>query len=578
MSGGYIISLILVACNYYPPIMNKLFILIVTTILPVCASAETVGLQDILNQIEIAIPQSGKYDKEKTDHIETLRNRLKKEKDYIHKYDLTRRLIQEYEAYQCDSALHYVNINIDLAEKEGDDTGKTEAMLSKCDILGHAGLFTEALAILHTINPDRLPIDLRQRFYSVAYSIYQYMFENSLGTEFERHYRDLLVQCCDSALNLSVTGTFDYGRLEAAKLIETGQYEKAIAKLDSASRSYKLGQREYSILKSTQAFPVSQLHPGSDEELQLLGLAALSDIKGSIKENMAMRFLAKLLYERKEVKQANKFVKKSMEDAAFFSARMRSTQAAQMLPLIDRQYDMLQNEAQKRMRTIIYILIAVAAIFAIGLFLIVRLMRKLSKANEKLRATTDQVEHLNEELREVADTTRQLNIKLREANKIKEAYLMEFMEMSSRSINTLDHFRKSMFLLYSTGKTEELKKSLKSNVPSTDALKELFMTFDKAFLTIFPDFVVQFNYLLKEDGKVEAHAGEPFSTEIRIYALFRMGITDSKRIADFLRCSLSTIYTYRSKMKARSLRPDTFEEDVLAISAIEQWPTVSTEP
>lgn len=552
--------------------MNRFIVLILiveSTLFPALASAGDIGLSDILERLEIIIQESGRYDNEKTERIDALRIRLWRTDDYIQKYEIGRKLIQEFEAYQCDSALHYANINIALSNEHGDNIGNAEAVLSKCDILGHAGLFAEALNLLQTINPEILPLDLRQRFYSVAYSNYQYMYENSLGTEFEDHYQQLAGQYCDSALNLASPGTFDYGRLEAAKLIENGQYEKAILKLDSAARSYKEGEREYSMLKSTQAFPVSKLRNGSDEELELLAIAALSDIKGSIKENMAMRFLAELLYERGDVRQANMFVKKSMEDASFFSARMRSTQAAQMLPLIDRQYDTLQHGTQKRMRTIIYILVVVAAVFAVGLFLIIRLTHKLSKANERLRDTTCQVETLNKELREVADTTKQLNIKLQEANKIKEAYLMEFMEMSSRSINTLDHFRKSMFLLHSTGKNEELKKSLKSNATSADALKELFMTFDKAFLTIFPDFVVQFNSLLKEEEKVEAHPGEPFSTEIRIYALLRMGITDSKRIADFLRCSLSTIYTYRSKMKARSLEPATFEEDVLSISAME---------
>ncbi|MBD5358376.1 MAG: DUF948 domain-containing protein [Bacteroides sp.] len=550
--------------------MNRIFFIIIAAILlSSISSAKSIELPRLLDQIETAIRESDSYDKAKTDRIEALHNRLEKAHDYHKKYDINRKLIQEYEAYQCDSAIHYANINISLAEKQGTNADKTEAILFKCDILGHAGLFTEALTLLNTINPATLPTDLRQRFYSVGYSIYQYMYENSLGTEFEKHYQQLVRHYCDSALSLASPATFDYARLESAKLIETGQYEKAIAKLDSTAKSYQEGEREYSMLKSTQAFPISKLQPGCDEELELLGLAAISDIKGSIKENMAMRFLAELLYEKGYVRHANMFVKKSMEDASFFSARMRSTQAAQMLPLIDRQYDMIQNMTQKRMRTIIYILVAVAAIFAVGLFLIIRLTRKLSKANEKLRETTRQVETLNKELRGVADTTRLLNDKLREANKIKEVYLVEFMEMSSRSINTLDHFRKSMFLLYSTGKNDELKKSLKSNSAAADATKELFMTFDKAFLTIFPNFVVQFNSLLKEEGKVETHAGEPFSTEIRIYALLRMGITDNKRIADFLRCSLSTIYTYRSKMKARSLNPDTFEEDVLEISAIE---------
>lgn len=529
-------------------------------------------IDDLLSRLEQTINESSRFDKEKIEHISTLRIRLDRTSDFEDRYAITQELIEEFAAYQCDSALYYVNANIVLSEKYNNETGKVNSILSKCDILGHAGLFSEAVSLIHTVNPEQLDTELRQRYYSVAYSIYQYMSENTLGTEYEKIYAGLVSQYCDSALALAKPNTFDYLRLESAKLIEKNEDEKAIEKLDSAAQSYHEGQREYSIIKSTQAYPVSRLNRSSDEAIELLVEAAMGDIRGSIKENMAIRFLAELLYERGEVEYANKFVKKSMEDASFFSARMRSTQVGQMLPLIDKQYDMLQHEAQSRMRIIIYVLVVVAIIFAVGLFLIVRFAHRLSKANEKLQTSNNQVGKLNGELRKASEITKDLNTKLREANKIKEAYLGQFMEMSSRSISSLDHFRKTMYLLQTTGKTEELRKSLKSNVPVTEALKELYVTFDKAFLTIFPSFVERFNSLLRKEERSGIRPGEPFSTEMRIYALLRMGITDNHRIADFLRCSLSTIYTYRSKMKARAINPDTFEDEILSITAIESRP------
>lgn len=538
--------------------------------------ADTPDIKNLLKTLEQTISESGKYDQEKNRHIESLRTRLSGAVGYDDRHSLTKELIREYEAYQCDSALRYVNDNIALSESQGNETDRSDAILSKCDILGRAGLFSEAMATLHTLTPSSLPPELRLKYYTAAYSINQYMFENTIGTEYEESYARAAREYCDSALSLSRPNSFDHTRLLAAKLINQNRDREAIAKLDSACMSYHEGQREFSILRSTQAFPESRINRESDEVISLLAESSISDIKGSIKENMAIRFLAELLYERGDIETANKFVKKSMEDASFFSARMRTTQVGQMLPLIDRQYDIMQHEEQSRIRLIMYIAAGVAILFAIGLFLIIRLTRRLSRANATLQISNgmlqesnDRIGILNSELRGAAEVTRGLNDKLKEANKIKETYLSQFIEMCSRSINSLDRFRKSMYLLQTTGKTEELKKSLKSSAIVSESVKELYANFDKAFLTIFPNFVGSFNALLREEEREELPPQGPFTTEMRIYALLRMGITDNHHIAEFLRCSLSTIYTYRSKMKARAIRPDTFEDEVMAISSIE---------
>lgn len=554
--------------------MKRLLLILTTlalnlTLATSLLGADTQSVNDALKRLKETINESEKYDKEKESQIRTLRTRLSRAHDAREKYQVARDLVKQYSTYECDSALHYVNMSISLAREIGIETSETRAILAKCDILGRAGLFSEAINLLDTLNPESMPEDLRQKYYSVKYSLSQYMFENTIGTEFESIYDAQRRQYCDSAYKLAGANAFDRGVMMATRLIESGENKKAVALLDSAAKSYREGEREYSMIRSIQAVPQQALNPNGDEAIVSLCEAAISDIKGSIKENMAIRQLAKLLNERGEVESANLFVKKGMEDASFFSARMRSNQIGRMLPLIDRQYDAMQHEIKKRLRITIYILVGVAIIFAIGMFFIIRLTRRLRRANENLQQSNQQVRALNDEIREASEVTKDLNLKLREANKIKEAYLGQFMEMSSRSINSLEHFRKALLLQLTMGKTDEMRKMLKSNVNVSDALKELYVTFDKAFLTIFPKFPDQFNSLLNEEARFDIRPDEPFSTEMRIYALLRMGITDNHRIAEFLRCSLSTIYTYRSRMKSRAIDPDRFEEEIMQIMAIE---------
>ena len=56
------------------------------------------------------------------------------------------------------------------------------------------------------------------------------------------------------------------------------------------------------------------------------------------------------------------------------------------------------------------------------------------------------------------------------------------------------------------------------------------------------------------------------TTELRVLALLRLGITDNQKIADILRSSITTIYTYRSKIKSRAIDKDSFEDSIRAIA------------
>ena len=97
-----------------------------------------------------------------------------------------------------------------------------------------------------------------------------------------------------------------------------------------------------------------------------------------------------------------------------------------------------------------------------------------------------------------------------------------------------------------------------NQVESYEELEELYANFDTAFLHLFPNFVGKFNDLLQENEQILPKKGELLNTELRIFALIRLGIEDSSQIAEFLRYSVNTIYNYRAKVrnKARGSRED----------------------
>ena len=97
-------------------------------------------------------------------------------------------------------------------------------------------------------------------------------------------------------------------------------------------------------------------------------------------------------------------------------------------------------------------------------------------------------------------------------------------------------------------------------------MKNVYNEFDKSFLELFPNFIHDFNNLLNEDGKIEPKPGEILNTELRIFALIRLGVTDANRIAHFLGYSLATVYNYRSKIRNKAKGDkDNFEQEVMRL-------------
>lgn len=90
-----------------------------------------------------------------------------------------------------------------------------------------------------------------------------------------------------------------------------------------------------------------------------------------------------------------------------------------------------------------------------------------------------------------------------------------------------------------------------------------YANFDEAFLKIYPTFVEEVNNMLRPEEQIVTPSNDKLTTELRILALLRLGINDSKDIATFLRCSNSTIYNYRTKMRNKAIDRDSFEEKII---------------
>ena len=479
-------------------------------------------------------------------------------------------LADQYKTYIADSALYFAQEQLRLAEQLGEDVDKSRMLLAEIRII--TGMYRESMDLLAEVDRSSLSEGSLGDYYHLYQNLYGAMRDYAIGEELQREYERKMALYQDSLLMLSPKGSDDYVLVKADHWMRQGEYQRALelllpyyATLDPDSR--EMGYTAYAVANVYR-------HMGEKEkEKDYLIVSALSDLKCGVKEYISLRELATLLYEEGDIRRAYTYMRRAMEDAAFCNARLRTIEVSQVLPIINEAYR-LQREKQQRQMSVYLLCISILALFLILLaFYLRRQMKRLALAKREVGKANEQLKLLNEELQvlntRLADSNTRLqltNQNLAEVNYIKEAYIGRFLDLCSTYIGKLDTYRRSLNKKAMNGQTEELFRELKSTQFVEEELEEFYANFDTAFLRLFPDFVQEFNALLAEGEEVILKPGELLNTELRIFALIRLGITDSNKIAQFLRYSLKTIYNYRTKMrnKARGVRDD-FEQEVMHI-------------
>ncbi|MFV0587204.1 DUF6377 domain-containing protein, partial [Bacteroides reticulotermitis] len=303
----------------------------------------------------------------------------------------------------------------------------------------------------------------------------------------------------------------------------------------------------------------------SINEKKNLCLSAISDIRSAIKDHASLWMLAQLLYEDGHIEQAYRYMRFSWNATKFYNARLRSWQSADALSLIDKTYQAMIEKQNARLEQNLLLITALLLLLVVALGYIYRQMKKLRLARNHLQVANGQLKELNEELRQMNDCLTFTNAELSESDQIKEEYIARFIKLCSTYINRLDTYRRMVNKKISAGQIADLLRITRSQDALDEELEELYANFDTAFLHLFPDFVRKFNSLLQDDEHISLKKDELLNTELRIFALIRLGIEDSSQIAEFLRYSVNTIYNYRAKVKNKAYSRDDFEEKVKKI-------------
>lgn len=518
-----------------------------------------------LAALEEAIDAGQAYDHAHELQLAWLKADIGKSADDGELCGLYKRVAQLYQFYTADSALAYADSAISIAQRLGRDDYRVQAMLLKADVLSRSGLFLQAVELL-----DSLPRPIGDRFaveyYTNRYQTCQYISEYASSTEYERQFYAMKMRYCDSIMAAADTSLFIYKTIGFDVMLEDSlALPSAPLAINRALEAYSPGMREYSVLMSQLGYAytlMGDVHKATSSYAK----AAMSDIMGSIKENMALRSLAELRFRAGDIERANAFMGKSFEDANYYNARMRHKQSAALIPLVNNAYSDMQHARQTMMWWVMALLAAMIVIIIVSFALIRKQLHVVSERNSELQKAREDEVRAREMLAEANAKLELTNNRLKEGSVARDTYLSNFIWFCSSTINAMESYRHRLYLLAKTKKTQELYNVLTSTKEMNEINSTFYAAFDEALLTMIPTFAEELDALLdKPLTRRPEGAGELLGTEQRIYALMRMGVTDNQKIAEFLHCSISTIYTYRSKTRGKAKNPDKFELEVMNI-------------
>lgn len=530
-------------------IHRNLFLLMLTLMLSMYLFPSEAD-NSLLQDLDKCIAQRADYSKNKEKSIEAIRHRIagaSPEERLV----LYEKMYQEYYTYRFDSAMSYMQRQHELALKLGNRHYQLLSVIHRALLLATSGYYSQAERSLKDISQNELEPSLKYEYNITAYWIYNYWSDYCQDTTFspqydreKQYYLDIAVKCHphkNSAEYYYLVAEYLYWQ-KAPVAKSSAYYQKALELTTLNTRTY--ASAAYALARNYKK-------EGNMKKYEdWLIRAAMSDQVCPLKENLALQELAMYLFRQDEnnAQKASKYIYCSMEDAQFYNNRLRMLEISKRLPVIVSVYEKQLQQKQRSITFGSYLLVFLALVLIVVIVFV-------WKQNSKLNRRGQEIDQNNRELAS-------LNERLRKTNATREKYMRLFMDLCAIYIGKMNNYRKLVVRKIKAKQVEDLLHHSNSEKLTENEAAEFFLRFDKAFLELFPTFIEEFNALLKDDEKIKLSREGELTTELRIYALMRLGVTDSVEIATLLFYSPQTIYNYRTATKKKVLDKENFEDNL----------------
>jgi hypothetical protein len=528
--------------------MKHLYLTILVSVLFYSKGFSVEGLDKMMLELKKEVSKKEIYLSARYKTIDSLKVCLKSASntDLNYRFGIYQELYSQYKSFIYDSAFNYALKAQEMAYRINDRPKISLSKLNFGFILISSGMFKEAFDTLKTLHTSEMSTPLLADYYSLMERSYLDLIGYDGSLFYTSKYDILKINYFDSTISLFKEGEKEYFYYTGLKSIDNANFRQAQTSLEKLIHDPSLDLHVYAMTASSLSY-VYMNTGETDKAIEMLFEAIKADIRSSTKETMAAFKLAEILYNEGFVKEAYYLIELALDDATFYNSNLRKKQISSILPTI----------AGKELSTIIkqkrllfrYSLATTILSLLIVIFLIITVknLRQLKLAKKDI---TD------------------INNKLLESNKIKDEYIGYYFYNNSDYIDKIEKFKKAIVRKLMTKRVDDIEMIINTINPQKER-EELFAGFDRVFLRLFPHFIEHFNSLLKDEDKMVIKDKNTLNTDLRIFALIRIGIDDHEKISRILGYSVSTIYNYKTKIRKKAIcPPDKFEEEVLKIKPI----------
>lgn len=534
------------------------FVACVASLCSCLKDSEDVLLDKLDNVLEMKETYQG-YFKER---MEVLKEVLAGQNDLEQIYGLNRRIAEEYGAHSFDSTLTYLRKNLAMAQSLGDQLKVMDTDFSLVKSYVMAGYTVEAWEILSRYDAFSVPEPMLRNWYDASHVYWGETMaytttESSMDSKRAKrdYFRDLLLDTTDK-------DSFEWYDLKREEAEADGDLE--------TSRSYALkmlghteeNSRDYA--KACFFYADSFKGEETQEMKEWLIRSAIADVTCATNDYAALNTLARLLFREGDIDRAFSYIADHcMCDALSYNGKLRPWQISKFFPEIEQAYKQKSERSTRALALMILFISSLVIILLCLLIFIFKRQRILDSTRKELQESNRQIEERNRELVEINAKLVSKNAQIQEADKIKQEYISLFLGIVSENINKVRQYKNHVLKAIRQGKTKELVKEIEMAPPIDEDISEFYKMFDQTFVNLYPDFVDKFNALLVDGAAIIPKGDDILTPELRIFALIKLGISNSSKIASLLHYSANTIYNYRAKIKnkARDSR-EGFEEAV----------------
>ncbi len=516
---------------------------------------------ELLAHLDEALSHKAVYDGYFRDGQDILKEVLSEQTWAEQRFSLCLRISEAYRTHCVDSSLAYLRKAREIAESVSDADKQALADIRMAVVYAKAGYIVQCADILSNYSEDSISESLEMEFYRAEHTYWGETMaysstSDSYGDKLSRRdsYREKL-------LSRLSPGTWEWANLKREEAEERGDKDGVLSFARTMVGESEENTREYAeaAYYYARAFPKR-----SDEYNEWIIRSAIADVLCATKDYAALNDVTRLVFDSGDVDRAFRYAADHcMVDALQFNGKLRPWQILRFFPEIETAYQEKHEAQSKTTRALLWgISLLFLSLLALLGFLI-RRQKILDSMRAKLQESYLEIDRRNHELVAANETLVSLNAKMQESDKVKQEYITLFLGMVSDNISATRQYKNHVLKFIRQGKAKELTVEIENQEPLDSDIEEFYKMFDKTFLNLYPDFIAKFNALLQPQAAIVPKGDDILTPELRIFALIKLGITESSRIASLLHYSANTIYNYRAKIKNRALgsRED-FEEAV----------------